>query len=129
MVEGKPVVDYDKCTGCGACVTACPRNLIARIPFKKDQMLVVACMNKEPTKLVRQVCKVGCIGCKLCQRLAPDVFTVEDNVANIDYEKYTGDEDISKVLEKCPAEVLMYFGKPKPEYEQVLEADKEMATP
>jgi electron transport complex protein RnfB len=129
MVDGKPVVDYEKCTGCGACVTTCPRNLIERIPFKQEQMLVVACANKEPTRLVKQVCKVGCIGCGLCKRLRPEIFEVENNVASINYEAYTGEEDVGQVLEKCPAEVLVYLGKPKPEYAAQLAADEAAAVP
>lgn len=121
MVEGKPVVDYDKCTGCGACVGACPRDLVELIPFKKDRMLVVACANREPTKAVKAVCKVGCIGCKLCERFAGDVFKVENNVASINYESYGGEEteDVKKVLDKCPAKVLLYFGEPAPDNAEV----------
>jgi len=126
MVDGLPVVDYDKCTGCGACSKACPRDLIEQIPFKQEQMLVVACSNKEPAKLVKQVCKVGCVGCKLCAKLFSDIFKVEDNLASIMYDNYSGEEDLDKAIEKCPAKVMVYFGKPKPEYEQML-AEEEAA--
>lgn len=131
MVEGKPIVTYDACTGCGACVKACPRDLIELIPFKQESMLVVACANKEPAKAVKGVCKVGCIGCKMCQRFAPDVFAVPGNVATIDYEKYGGEEteEVKKVLDKCPAEVLLYFGTPRPaEISQQPEAEEVAAS-
>ncbi len=126
MEEGLPVVDYDKCTGCGACVKACPRNLIERIPFKQESMLVVACSNKEPTRSVKEVCTIGCLGCGLCQRMFAAMFGVKDNLAYLNYDNYAEGEELEKVLHKCPAEVLVYFGKPKPEYAQQL-AQEEVA--
>jgi len=128
MIDGKPTVDYDKCTGCGACVEVCPRNLIEKIPFKQEQMLVVACANHEPPRMVKQVCQVGCVGCGLCKKLRPEIFSLDNNLAGIDYEAYTGDEDVEKVLDKCPAEVLLYFGKPKPEDLKKLEQEEAQAT-
>jgi RnfABCDGE-type electron transport complex B subunit len=132
MVAGKPVVNYDKCTGCGACVKACPRNIIEQIPFKQEQMLVVACANKEPAREVKKVCRVGCVGCKACQRIFADLFNVTDNLAYMNYDKYTaelGDAEFEPVLAKCPAKALVYFGKPKPEYARQLAAEDEAATP
>lgn len=123
MIEGKPVVDYDKCTGCGACVKACPRNIIEMIPFKQERMLVVACANKESARSVKQVCKVGCVGCRSCQRVLPELFDVKDNLAYLNYDNYTGEtseEDFDPVLKKCPAKMLVYFGKPKPQYAEQL---------
>lgn len=114
MVDGRPVVNYVKCTGCGACVKACPRDLIEQIPFKNEQMLVVACANKEPARNVKQVCKVGCMGCKACQRALAEIFEVKDNLAYLNYEAYQPDTDFSPAMAKCPAEVMVYFGKPPP---------------
>jgi Na+-translocating ferredoxin:NAD+ oxidoreductase RNF subunit RnfB len=110
MVDGLPEVDYERCNGCGACVEVCPRGLIEQIPFKRARMLVVGCSNPEPGKAVKQVCRVGCTGCNICQRLAPGLFTVKDHLARIDYDAYTGTEDVSPVLDRCPAGILVYAG-------------------
>ena len=112
MVDGLPEVDYGRCNGCGACVEACPRGVIGRIPFKRARMPVVACSNPEPGKAVKQVCRVGCAGCNICQRLAPDVFAVEDHLARIHYDACTGTEPISEALDRCPVRTLVYVGGP-----------------
>ncbi len=125
MEDGLPIVDYAKCTGCGACAKACPRDIIENIPFKQERMLVVACSNKEPVKLVKQACTVGCLGCGLCQRLFDDLFEVKSNLARLDYEKYTGEEDLNPLFKKCPTEVFVYFGTPKPQRAKQLAKEAE----
>ena len=115
IVDGLAVVDYDKCTGCGACIKACPRNIISRVPFKAERMLVVACSNKDTGIEVRKVCEVGCIGCKACTKISK-ILEVMDNLAKVDYDTYDpavidaseGDAAIAK----CPMEALIYVGKP-----------------
>lgn len=116
MIGGLPEINYENCIGCGACVRACPRGIIEQIPFKVEQMLVVACANHDPPKRVRQVCQVGCIGCSACQRIEQELFQISGGLAAIDYDQYTGDEDFDRVLEKCPAESLVLLGKPTPDY-------------
>jgi len=39
--DGIPVVDGDRCTACGACVKACPRDLIEILPV--DKHFIVKC--------------------------------------------------------------------------------------
>jgi ferredoxin len=112
LVDGLPEVDYQRCNGCGACVEACPRGLIEQIPFKEARMLVVACSNPEPGKAVQQVCRVGCTGCNICQRLAPGLLIVNDHLARIDYDAYTESEDVSSAVARCPAGALVHVGSP-----------------
>ena len=117
IVDGLATVDYDKCTGCTACAKACPRNLIEMVPFHYENMMTVACSNKESGKVTRSMCKVGCIGCGLCAKQA-DVFKVEDNLARLDYDKYQPTEQTETAMNKCPTKVILYRGKSAHEPQQ-----------
>ena len=119
VVDGLAVIDYRNCTGCGACVDACPRHIISRVPFKASRILAVACSNQDFGNDVRGVCSVGCIGCKACER-ASGLFTMRDNLPALDYDVYEPAdneqlEGIDKSLEKCPMESLIWVGEPSPE--------------
>jgi len=113
VVDGLAIVDYLKCTGCGKCAETCPRNIIHMVPFKAERMVVVACSNKDFGKDVRAVCKVGCIGCKACTKRS-ELFTVEENISRIDYDKYDPQEleEVNIALQKCPMKRIVTVGKP-----------------
>jgi len=115
IVDGLSVVDYDKCVGCGACERICPRHIITMVPFKNENMLVVACSNKDFGKDVKTVCTVGCIGCKMCQKLAAGLITVTDNVPTIDYDAYDPEAmaGLEAALAKCPAQRLTMITGPQ----------------
>jgi len=117
IVDGLATVDYEKCTGCGACSKACPRNLIEMVPFSRENMMTVACSSKENGKTTRSMCKVGCIGCGLCAKQT-DIFSVEDNLALLDYEKYQPTEQTETALNKCPTGVIILCGPSAPEPRQ-----------
>jgi len=104
------IVDYEKCTGCTACSKACPRGLIEMVPFFYENMMIVACNSKETGKSTRSICKVGCIGCRLCSKQT-EVFSVEDNLARIDYARYEPNEQTETAMNKCPTKVITYRGK------------------
>jgi len=87
------------------------------VPFGYENMMTVACSNKEAGKATRTMCKVGCIGCGLCAKQT-DIFSVEDNLAHLDYEKYQPTEQAETAMEKCPTGVIIYVGPNAPEPRQ-----------
>jgi len=86
--NGMRVVDYDKCTGCGACVKACPRGIIELAPINRN--VHIKCSSKDKGPDAKAVCGTGhpCIGCGICSRKCPvQAITITDNLAHIDYDK------------------------------------------
>lgn len=93
---GLAEVDPDKCTACGACVSACPRGVIElRKKWVKNRAVYVGCNSKDKGAAVMKACKAGCIGCKKCvKECAFDAITVEGNLAYVDPQK-------CKLCRKC----------------------------
>jgi Na+-translocating ferredoxin:NAD+ oxidoreductase subunit B len=113
MVDRLAIIDPSKCTGCKACVPACPRNLISMVPFKTTEVLVVACSNKDKGILVKDVCSIGCIGCSACAKPSAGLLTMVDNIPVLDYDLFNQDSDLQPSIDKCPRESLVYIGDPK----------------
>jgi ferredoxin len=76
-------------------------------------MMTVACSSRETGKTTRSMCKVGCIACKMCVKQT-ELFTMDGNIANLDYEKYEPDEQTETAMTKCPTGVIVYRGKNAP---------------
>ncbi len=102
MVDGLAVIDKEKCTSCGKCIDVCPKAIISMVPYNQD--VIVECESRDFGKAVKSVCKVGCIGCKICEKNCPfDAIHVENNIAKIDYEKCT---QCMICTEKCPTKSI-----------------------
>ncbi len=86
---GLPEVDEEKCTACGACVKACPKQLLElRNKGPKGRRIWVACRNKDKGAPARKACLAACIGCGKCAKeCAFGAITVENNLAYIDFTK------------------------------------------
>lgn len=103
VINEVAVVDHDKCTGCLRCVDACPRHIIAPVPYTAD--VNVVCSNHDKGASLRNICEIGCIGCKICVKTCKyDAITVEDNLAHINYDKCTG---CGECAEKCPRKLIV----------------------
>jgi len=86
--NGMRLIDLEKCTGCGACVKACPRALIDLVPINRN--VYIKCSSKDKGVEARQVCGSlhPCIGCGICAKKCPvDAISIQNNLASIDYEK------------------------------------------
>lgn len=111
MVNGLPKVDPEKCSVCGKCVTACPRTIISLEPFKNKEITFVACSSVDKGARVRKICPVGCIACKVCEKLSKSAFEVKDNLAKVDYKKAAPDTDWKLCAEKCPTKTIQKIAK------------------
>lgn len=126
IVDGLARIDYGRCTGCGNCVKACPRNLLSLIPFKAERMFVISCCNQDFGAEVREVCEVGCIGCKACSKKS-ELITMEGNLPTLNYDAYDPETaDFEAAMEKCPRKSMVWVGKPT---EKHLEQTKDEELP
>jgi len=79
-VSGKIKIDTERCKGCGLCVEACPKNVIAISEYS----------NKNGYFPAEVVNIIDCFGCTLCAIMCPDAAIEvyrDTDIAAVESEK------------------------------------------
>jgi electron transport complex protein RnfB len=104
------MVDPYRCTGCGACIHACPVGVLDLIP--REQSWYVACSSHREPGSREQDCSAACIGCGECERHSGrSEFSLKDSLARENPESIAGRwQDIA---ETCPTRAILLSGSEK----------------
>jgi ferredoxin len=102
--DSLPIIDKEKCTACGKCVAACPKQVIELGLMSKA--VVISCHSKDKGVDVKKKCQVGCIACGMCVRTCP----VDNNLARIDHNKCI---TCGLCVKKCPTNAIHDYLSPR----------------
>lgn len=102
---GLPVVIPERCTACGDCVEACPKDLFAIMPL--EQRLLVQCRNLLEGDDAVAVCQVACNGCGRCAADGgPGLIAMANGLAIIDYSK--NELATPQATVRCPTGAIVW---------------------
>lgn len=105
--NGLPVVDYSKCTGCGACSKACPKKLFHIVNAETKGSIARCSSHAENKPQIRKDCSSGCFKCGLCAKKCPEqCIDISSGIPQIDYAKCTS---CKECISACPDKVLTLF--------------------
>ena len=104
--DGIPEIDLEKCTACGDCVEACPKDLLALHPV--DHHLLVQCRNLIGGDDALADCRVACTACGKCvMDAAPGLISIASGVAVVDYRLNELAEQ--RAVERCPTGAIVWL--------------------
>jgi len=100
--DNLPIINKEKCTACGKCVAACPKQVIELAVESKA--VVISCHSRDKGADTKKKCQVGCIACGICVRTCPvDAIKIDNNVARIDHAKCIV---CGLCVRKCPTNAI-----------------------
>jgi len=99
-----PVVDEVKCTACGDCVEACPKDLFSLHPI--SHRLWVACRSLEVGDEVLEDCEVACTACGRCAMDAPGLITMRNGLPVVDYSR---NHATQVPIQRCPTGAIVWL--------------------
>ncbi len=104
--NGLPVVDIEKCTACGDCVDACPKNLFEVVPL--NQKLFVQCNSPLEGDAVLALCTTACDGCAKCAAdAAPGLIRMENDLPVVNYR--AGGPAKPDATFRCPTGAIQWL--------------------
>ena len=102
--QGLPVVDEERCTACGDCVAACPKDLFSIHPA--SHRLWVACRSLEAGDELLEDCRVACTACGRCAMDAGPLISMQGNLPVVDYDR--GEQTREPTL-RCPTGAIVWL--------------------
>ncbi len=108
--DNLPIISPEKCTACGKCVAACPKQVIELAQASKA--VVISCHSRDKGVDTKKKCQVGCIACGICVRTCPvDAIKIDNNLARIDHSKCIV---CGLCVKKCPTSAIRDYIPDRP---------------
>jgi Na+-translocating ferredoxin:NAD+ oxidoreductase RNF subunit RnfB len=100
-----PVVIPERCTACGDCVEACPKDLFTIMPL--EHKLLVQCRSLLEGAAADALCSAACNACGRCVvDAAPGLIHMENGLATIDYRQNA--LATRSAIARCPTRAIVW---------------------